>query len=143
MARSARLYMLKKLHKNPMGIRPIVSSCESPTENISQYVDFWLQPLMKAIPSFLKDTSELINEPRNLPVELDIILVTIDVKSLYTCIPHQEGIEACREALHLTLESNPTRPDVNALIVLLEIVLKNNTFNCPRIPVCYTGISVV
>ena len=61
-ARSARLYMLKKLHKNPMGLRPIVSSCESPTENISQYVDFWLQPLMKAIPSFLKDTSELINE---------------------------------------------------------------------------------
>ena len=134
--------MLKKLHKNPMGIRPIVSSCESPTENISQYVDFWLQPLMKAIPSFLKDTSELINELRNLPVELDTILVTIDVKSLYTCIPYQEGIEACREALHLTLESNPTRPDVNALIVL-EIVLKNNTFNCPRIPVCYTGISVV
>ena len=36
MARSARLYMFKKLHKNPMGIRPIVSSCESPTENISQ-----------------------------------------------------------------------------------------------------------
>ena len=55
MARSARLYMFKKLHKNPMGIRPIVSSCESPTENISQYVDFWLQPLMKAIPSFLKE----------------------------------------------------------------------------------------
>ena len=54
--------MFKKLHKNPMGIRPIVSSCESPTENISQYVDFWLQPVMKAIPSFLKDTSELINE---------------------------------------------------------------------------------
>ena len=120
MARSARLYMLKKLHKNPMGIRPIVSSCENPTENISQYVDFWLQPLMKAIPSFLKDTSELINELRNLPVEPDTILVTIDVKSLYTCIPHQEGIEACREALHSTLESNPTRPDVNALICLLK-----------------------
>ena len=126
--RSARLYMLKKLHENPMGLRPIVSSCESPTENISQYVDFWLQPIMKAIPSFLKDTSELINELRNLPVEPDTILVTIDVKSLYTCIPHQEGIEACREALHSTVESNPIRPDVNTLIVLLEIVLKYNTF---------------
>ena len=46
-ARSARLYLLKKIHKNPMGIRPIVSSCESPTENISQFVDYWLQPIMK------------------------------------------------------------------------------------------------
>ena len=83
---------------------------------------------MKAIPSFLKDTSELINELGNLPVEPDTILVTIDVKSLYTCIPHQEDIEACREALHSTLESNPTRPDVNVLMCLLEIVLKNNAF---------------
>ena len=49
----ARLYFLKKIQKNPMGIRPIVSSCESPTENISQFIDFWLQPLMKALPSYL------------------------------------------------------------------------------------------
>ena len=27
--RPARLYFLKKIHKTPMGIRPIVSSCES------------------------------------------------------------------------------------------------------------------
>ena len=39
-ARPARLYFLKKIHKNPMGVRPIVSSCESPTENISQFIDF-------------------------------------------------------------------------------------------------------
>ena len=127
-ARPARLYMLKKLHKNPTGIRPIVSSCESPTENISQFLDFWLQPLMKALPSYLKNTIELINEIKNFPVEPDTILVTIDVKSLYTCIPHQEGIQACKEALHSNLESNPTRPDISVLICLLEIVLKNNTF---------------
>ena len=73
-----------------MGIRPIVSSCESPTENISQFIDYWLQPIMKALPSFLKDTTQLINELNDLTVESDSLLVTIDVKSLYTCIPYQE-----------------------------------------------------
>lgn len=111
-----------------MGIRPIVSSCESPTENISQFIDFWLQPLIKALPSYLKNTTELINELKNVSIEPDTILMTTDVKSLYTCIPHQEGIEACRQALHSNFESNPTRPDMSVLICLLEVVLKNSTF---------------
>ena len=57
--RLARLYFLKKIHKTPMGIRPIVSSCESVTENISQFLDYWLQPIMKSLPSYIKDTSQL------------------------------------------------------------------------------------
>ena len=127
-ARLARLYFLKKIHKSPMGVRPIVSSCESPTENISQFMDYWLQPIMKALPSFLKDTTQLINELNNLKVEPDTFLVTVDVKSLYTSIPHNEGIQACAEALILSKESNPSQPDTETLIKLLEIVLKNNTF---------------
>ena len=127
-ARLARLYFLRKIHKNPMGIRPIVSSCEGPTENISQFIDYWLQPIMKALPSFLKDTTQLINELNNLRVETEIILVTVDVKSLYTCIPHKEGIQACSEALKKTEESNPDQPDTETLIKLLEIVLRYNTF---------------
>ena len=109
-----------------MGIRPIVSSCESPTENISQFSDFWLQPLMKALPFYLKDTLQLINELGEIPVEPNTLLVTIDVKSLYTCIPHQEGIAACKEALSSTPEDNPKRPDIFVLICLLEIVLKTS-----------------
>ena len=126
--RPARLYLLKKLHKNPMGIRPIVSSCCSATENISQFIDHWLQPLMKSLPSYLKNTTELINELKDLQIEPHTILATIDVKSLYTCIPHKDGIEACREALSSTIEDNPDRPDVSVLICLLEVVLCNNTF---------------
>ena len=111
-----------------MGIRPIVSSCESPTENISQFVYYWLQPIMKNLPSCLKDTSHLIGKLKQIFIEPNTILVTVDVKSLYTCIPHVDGITACREALNSTLESNPDRPDISILICLLEIVLKKNTF---------------
>ena len=54
---------------------------------------------MRNLPSYLKDTSQLINKLRLLSVELNTSLVTIDVKSLYTCIPHLEGIQACTETL--------------------------------------------
>ena len=69
-ARLARLCFLKKLHKSPMGIRPIVSSCESPTENISQFTGYWLQPIMKGIPSYLKDTTELLNQLNELSIPI-------------------------------------------------------------------------
>jgi len=39
-ARIARLYFLKKTHKSPMGVWPIVSCCDSPMENLSQFVDY-------------------------------------------------------------------------------------------------------
>ena len=58
--RTARLYFLLKVHKNPMGIRPIVSCVNNATENLSQYVDIWLQPLMKALPSYIRDTTDFI-----------------------------------------------------------------------------------
>ena len=134
-----------------MGIRPIVSSCDIATENISQFIDYWLQPIMKSLPSYLKDTLQLINELKEISVEPDTILVsylketlqlinelkeisvepdtilvTVDVKWLYTCIPHDEGTSACKEALNSTLQSNPEQPDISILICLLEIV--QNTF---------------
>ena len=37
-----------------MGIRPIVSSVNSVTENISSFVDGWLNPLVQKLPSYLK-----------------------------------------------------------------------------------------
>jgi len=127
-ARLARLYFLKKTHKIPMGIRPIVSCCDSPTENLSQFIDYWLQPIMKALPSYLKNSTQLVNELKQLKVKPNIILVTIDVKSLYTCIPHEDGIKACSEALIELKKSNPSLPDPEMLVNLLEIVLTMNTF---------------
>ena len=127
-ARLARIYFLKKIHKNPMGIRPIVSSCESPTENISQFVDYWLQLHTKLSHSYLKDTSQFISEIEQLTIPPNATMVTIDVKSLYTNIPHNEGIKACLVAFISLERTNPQQPPAEILTNLLEIVLKNNTF---------------
>ena len=78
-----------------------MSSYEAPTEGISQFVDYHLNPLVKKIPSYIKDTSDfLLKLERLTDLPPDPILVTLDVRSLiYTNIPHGEGIEACKLAL--------------------------------------------
>ena len=127
-ARLARIYFLKKIHKNPPGIRPIVSCCQSPTENISQFVDYWLQPHVKTLPSFLRDSSQFIAEIEQLDVPPNSLLVTIDVTSLYTKIPNKEGLQACHEAFISLENTNLQQPPAEVLTNLLEIVLKNNVF---------------
>ena len=51
-----RFYILPKIHKQRNSRRPIVSSNGHPTEHLSQFVDYYLQPLVKTTNSFIKDT---------------------------------------------------------------------------------------
>ena len=125
--RTAQLYFLKKIHKCPMGIRPIVSSVNSATENLAEFLDYYLQPIMQQLPAYLKDTTQFIRETTPLTVHHDTWLVTVDVKSLYTNIPNDEGIQACYEAWKTQELTHPQHPPAEVLRHLLELVLKLNT----------------
>ena len=83
MVRTQEMYFLKKIHKNPPTARPIVSGCGGPTERISAYLDHWLQPLAKSLPSFIKETKEFIKYIESTKLPKDCILCTLDVSSLH------------------------------------------------------------
>ena len=125
--RTSRLYFLKKIHKNPMGIRPIVSSTNSITENISAFVDHWLQPFVNKLSSHIKDTNEFIKLIENTKVPTDCLLVSIDVSSLYTNIPHSEGKAAAVDYLS-TNTSDPVQPEPEVIGELISLVVENNVF---------------
>lgn len=99
--RTQRMYFLKKLHKNPHGIRPIVSGINGPTERLSVYIDHFLKPTLTNIPSLLNNTHELISILETNPIPTDALLVTIDVSNLYLNIPQDEGTNACLDAMSL------------------------------------------
>ena len=106
-----RFYILPKIHKPGNPGRPIVSSNSHPTERLSHFVDYHLQPLVHKLPSFVKDTNDFLNKLLtigNLPA--NSLLVTLDVSSLYTNISHKEGINACehflRTSSHKTIPHN-------------------------------------
>ena len=78
-----RFYILPKVHEPGNPGRPIVSSNSHPTERISHFVDYHLQPLVHKLPSFVKGTNDFLNKLLiigNLPA--NSLLVTLDVSSL-------------------------------------------------------------
>ena len=99
--RTPTLYLLPKIHKPDIPGRPIISGCGGPTVKLSQYADHLLKPLLKNIPSYVQDTTHFLKRIFSLNNNLssNIVLVTIDVKSLCTNIPSDEGIKACIDML--------------------------------------------
>ena len=61
-------------------------------------MDFHFRQHVEAIPSFIKDTTDYLQKMAALNIlPSNTTLVTMDVTSLYTNIPHSDGIEACKE----------------------------------------------
>ena len=87
------------------------------------------KPLVPLIPSYIKDTTHFLNTIFQIPTPLppNTILVTIDVTSLYTNIPNNEGIEAAIQALS-TLPPDTPRPPLPCFTNLLNFILKQNYF---------------
>ena len=79
--------------------------------------------------SYLQDTPDFlrqinrINREHSLPK--NALLVTLDVSSLFTNIPHADGLESVRKVLN---EKNTQSVPTEFLIRLLELVLTLNIF---------------
>ena len=130
--KTPRFYLLPKIHKPDNPGRPVVSSIDCHTEKISHFVDHHLQPLNKALPSYVQDTTDFLQKLRALPEELpeDALLVTMDVRSLYTNVPNQEGIEAVKSYLRARAKpSDRSLSQVIATFLSLILTLNNFVFN--------------
>ena len=129
--RTSQFYMLPKIHKKlhkPPG-RPIVSGNGCPTERISQFLDHFLQPCVTQIRSYIKDTTHFLNMLNQLgTLPPNSILTTLDVSSLYTNIPNEEGMNATAIALDNS-RGNNQHPSNTHLLFLLNKVLKCNNFD--------------
>ncbi len=128
--RTPLFYTLPKIHKNirPPPGRPILSANDSPTERISAFVDHFLQMYVPLMDSYLKDTTHHIRKVEStgtLPPHT--LLVTLDVKSLYTNIPQWEGLSVIHKLLNKKRPGNvlPTNQDI---LRLLQLVLTLNHF---------------
>jgi hypothetical protein len=113
-------------HKQDNPGRPIISGCGGPTVKLSQYADHLLKPLLNHIPSYVPDTTDFLCRifTFNKNLQKYVILVTIDVRSLYTNIPL--GIQACIDILK---ENNIlTHESEQSIIDVLSLILNNKSF---------------
>jgi hypothetical protein len=122
-----KLYMLPKIHKKDNPGRPVVSSVGCHTERISAYVDHHLQPFNKELDSYIKDTTAFVKKIQELPEEDNRILVTMDVKSLYTNIPNAEGMDAVKARFRA--RAKPGDGILSKVIIqFLTLILTLNNF---------------
>ena len=106
---AGRLYGTLKDHKpiqlnsNLPPLRPVVSGSGSNTEMISRFIDFYLKPLVKDIPSYIRDTKDFLTKLQSfesIKIPQNVIPVSIDVVSLYSSIPLDDAVKAVEEALN-------------------------------------------
>ena len=127
--RTPIFYLLPKIHKPGTPGRPIISGYNSPTANLSTYVDFYLKPIVKQLPSYIQDTTHFLRTLRGFAGKIpqNSFLVTFDVKSLYTNIPHDEGIACCSTALQEFYGQSLPLP-LKYMLQFIVFILKKNYF---------------
>ncbi len=131
--RAQRLYWLRKVHKTPHKLRPIVSCCSGPTQKLSQLCNNLLKEFLGSVQSLVTSSGEVIRIIEHLKVPPDarksLILATLDVKALYPSIPHGAGIAM---ALQQAIPTDPPvledYPKKTMLKEMLKIILSGNTF---------------
>ena len=107
--------------------RPIVAGCQSATSKLSHIMDEILKPLTSNISSYIKDTRHFLQYLDRQTPEIDDILVTFDIKSLYTNLKHNLVKTAIAYWLTET-DTVDNRFTVNMILEGIDIIIKNNTF---------------
>ena len=91
--------LLPKIHKDNNPGRPIISPINCHTNRIWEFHDYYLQPEI-------------------------FYWVSLDIHSLYTNIPHQQGIEGVKQKLQ---KSKP-RASPKVILSFLKLILTLNNF---------------
>ena len=63
-----KLYLLPKIHKRLSNVpgRPVISNCGTPTEKASEFLDFYLKPLMQNGWSYIGDSGDFIDKMKRI-----------------------------------------------------------------------------
>ena len=103
-----------------------MNSIGSITEKNSTFVDEHLRKFTPRIPSYVKDITHFINIKKIIQLDPKDLFVTIDVSSLYTNIPHTEGIPAINRMMEETGTDTLLKMFISNLT---QQVLTKNYFN--------------
>ena len=104
--------------------RLFISSVNFQTSKIQQYADYHLQPIVREIPSYIKDVSDFLSKLKSITeVSENFYLARLDLKSLYTSIPNSERIKVVKIS-HEKLARKVKAP--NAITTFLAPILTLN-----------------
>ena len=127
----ARFRMSLKAHKNPWKMRPIVCCSGTFINCLSRWLDHWLQKLKPLLPTYIKNSTQLLQWFEDLGVlPHNAYLFTADANSMYTNIDTDHAIKVISEWLD-SLHHNKQLPanfPLEAVKEAMMLVMKNNIF---------------
>lgn len=97
------LFCLPKIHKENIPFRPVVSSCRSVTRGLCVYIKKLLGPISGHRTSHTKNSVDFVNEIRNISIEEDDIMVSYDVKDLFTSVPLPHTYSVIQDLLSMDI----------------------------------------
>ena len=121
-----KLYFLPNIHNrlNAVPGRSVISNCGTPTEKVSEYLDYILKPLMQDSCSYIKDFCDFLKKIKNVgKIPDEAILVTADLIGIYPSISHGDGLETLRKRLNKKCSPKVPTEDI---VQMADFVLKNN-----------------
>ena len=122
-------YGLPKVHKEGMPLRPIVSSIGAVTYETSKELSRILKPLVGKSPYLVQNNKELIQHLEGIQLKSDEIIMSYDVKALFTSVPIQPALNIIRKLLEEDNEpQHRTSMRVKHITCLLEFCLRSTYF---------------
>ena len=118
---------IQVIEPKDLKLRPIVAGHNCPTKRLSNFLDILLKPFLCKVKSYVRDDIDFIIKCRRT-CNSNTNLVSFDVKSLYTSIPHELGVTAIKYWLNKHPELLHQRFNKDFVIEALLFVLKNNNF---------------
>ncbi|XP_062714059.1 uncharacterized protein LOC134290861 [Aedes albopictus] len=121
----ASLYCLPKIHKDPIGMRPISSNIRTPTEKLAA----WLVNEMKKYPvrhgKSVKNSIDLVKRLEGFKLRRGEILVSFDVAALFPSVPVTEALHSLRR--HLERSRAPPN-HIEAYLSVAQVCMNQNFF---------------
>ena len=125
-----RYYSNFKVHKPNIPVRPILSGCGSLTEGIATFVEHHIKHIATTHDTYLQDTPDFLRTIERINkgprLSQNAILVTLDVKALFTNIKHTDGLQCLQEQLE---ERNQPEVPSDYILKLMELLLHQNIFS--------------
>ena len=124
-----KLYGLPKIHKPDVPLRPIVSSIGSPTYQLSKHITELIAPLTGQTDSFVQNSKHFVEMLSEVCLQPEEVMVSFDVKSLFTNVPVSEALEVTLQGLRedSALKDRTLLPP-ERITHLLELCLRTTYF---------------
>ena len=125
----ARFRMSLKAHKNPWKMRPIVCCAGTALNDLSRWLDYWLQKLKPFLPTYIRDSTQLLDQLKDLgPLPPGAKVFTADANSMYTNIDTDHAIDVIGKWLDSLEGRLPPNFPLAAVKEAMKLVMRNNLF---------------